>query len=226
MTKKRGSLFFIIDSFIAASIITLTIVMILSSHTETPIIDPARTAAENYLSFLQKNPLKHSSGTITQQIYNSGRIPNKQATLLQAIAYLYDKGDQYSASKIVEEQANKIIPSHIGMNFSINGTSIYTRKTERIPYADILVSAHAITTLITDPIINETTITISASDSNTQFKDYCSSGTECVSVISQSNEPHHCLDSTVSGITYNITCSSYKDSELIGPYEVEVQLWI
>lgn len=133
--RKRGALFYIIDAFVAASIIAMTMTVIFAAQLNTPKTDAAQDTLSSYITYLQKTSIFDAPGTTKDLIIEKDLIDKKDQSIISAVAQLVRNGNLSTAQELLAEVNELALESQFGLNItmSIDGTSteVTTRKLER-----------------------------------------------------------------------------------------------
>jgi hypothetical protein len=130
--QKRGSYFFVIDVFIGASILVLTLVIIFSSRVNSPAPDTTYRMAEDFMQFLSETEFRDVGIINKFNLTRGGFVTDTTQTLLQVIEeleyYQYRTGDSNNflwSQQFIKDIIEGTIPPQYGINVSINGKEIY-----------------------------------------------------------------------------------------------------
>jgi hypothetical protein len=148
--NKRGGYFFVLDVFIASAIIVLTLIIIFSSRVNTPPSETSYRIAEDFMGFLTTTEIRDISNPYKVNLTKGGFINDTRLNLVQVLAvlnYTHAKNStgQSFASCFLESISNGVVPAKYGMNYSIDGTSIYERNPETYPAANLVLSSRRVT---------------------------------------------------------------------------------
>lgn len=148
--NKRGGYFFILDVFIASAVLTLTLVIIFSSRANAPPPETSYRVADDFMAFLTTTELRDISNPHKLNLTKGGFINDSTLNLVQVLAVLnYTNAKNTSGvlwmTIFMDSISAGIIPEKYGMNYSINGTSIYERTPETYATANLVLSSRRIT---------------------------------------------------------------------------------
>jgi len=140
--RKRGALFYIIDAFVAAGIITLTLTIVLTTKLNQPTTEAPTRELRDYLSYLETTRLEDveqvQSIPTASDVIATSKVSSQELTLLEALAEL-STSHTTDAGDLAAETAKLVLPPQYGANVSVhttNGvTTLYTRGTERVSTA-------------------------------------------------------------------------------------------
>ncbi|MFH1916650.1 MAG: hypothetical protein ABIJ21_05265 [Nanoarchaeota archaeon] len=147
---KRGGYFFVLDVFIASSIIVLTLIIIFSSRVNSPPPETSYRTAEDFMTFLSVTEFRDISNQHKLNLTRAGFVNDTALSLLQVIALLDYTGaknttgfpyDQIFLESIIQG----ILPEKYGYNYSVNGTAVLVKNPESYTGANLVLSAHRIT---------------------------------------------------------------------------------
>ena len=244
--KKRGSLFYIIDAFIASAIITLTLVVIISSYNTQSSPDVAYNSLDNYISFFESVEIRNAPGIAAQDLLKKKIIKNPQEKIIDAIIELYAQGNTTAATNLIANISAIILEPQFGINFNItNGsqkTRIFQSNIARLADSNVVLNKQITTHVLREGSIQYTDITsittagliecINAGNQECLFVELeCTSPPApptskivptwpgCLYKIGTFNEP--------AGCSVNRTrCAKPVPAAIYGPYTVEVTLWV
>lgn len=86
MVSRKGSYFFVIDAFIAGTIVIAAIVIIFSGFFSQPPSTPAFYTAEDFFLFLDSTQLRDFDSPIVRAWTANGTINDSSVTLLEQLA--------------------------------------------------------------------------------------------------------------------------------------------
>lgn len=132
--KKRGALFYIIDAFVAAGIIAITLTIIFSSQINVPETEQIKDSLNDYYIFLSKTKIYQAPGTIAEDIIMNERISDIETSILGAAIELVNTEQTTLAEQLISEITNIILAGQYGINITLNDgseTILFTRNEER-----------------------------------------------------------------------------------------------
>ncbi|MBD3209517.1 hypothetical protein GF367_03815 [Candidatus Woesearchaeota archaeon] len=222
--QKRGALFYIIDAFVAASIIALTLTIIFLSEINVPETGASREALADFTQFLEGTSIVNLPTPTAADLYENDLLANQDASIMQAIIELDAEGDAATATQLLQEAAQKTLPAQYGFNFSIikqgGTTNVYERNEEREPKARTSLTFQRPTFYFQDA---RHTFTIASIGTGETGDDACAPST-CIYVVDPagpSYEDDGC-DDTHNG--WEARCLSYNESLMVTGM-VEVSIW-
>jgi hypothetical protein len=147
--NKRGAYFFVIDAFIAASIIFVTLMLIMNTHATKPESAPTLRMVEDYTEFLMNTKIREFEGPYTEILFNNHNITNLDNTLLDQLTEFYyynSTGKNMSAimADFTREISQGIVSSQRSFAVYINDSLIYNRTQKQAEYAELLLSSKKI----------------------------------------------------------------------------------
>ncbi len=125
---KRGVYFFVLDAFLGAIIIVVSLVVILNSYSEG---DPGRqplTIMEDFLSYIQNTQVRDFRGNYTQTLIKQGNITDPTVTLFEQIAIFYAHNQTQLAENFTREIVVSSVPSQFNFQFKYDGNVTYEQK--------------------------------------------------------------------------------------------------
>lgn len=138
------------DAFIASIIIvsSLALFMNLFSIEEDPY--QSFLLAEDFTVFLENTVISDYSGDVMYDLIDKGLVPDTSKTLLEEVVLLYNDGSPESlgnATLLFEEFAS-LAPSNVGINFSIDSTSLYSTMSTSEPHMNL--ASQRVVTIVDD----------------------------------------------------------------------------
>jgi len=112
--SRRGSYFFVIDAFIAASILVLTLTLIFNFFTSQRQTEQVFTYAQDYLDFLASTQVKDYRIPEITQLIVAGNITNTRVTLAEQVLIFNLSGQNQNAKTILEAVA-KSVPENVDL---------------------------------------------------------------------------------------------------------------
>ncbi len=125
--KKRGAIFFTVDTMIAAITFTLTVVVIYSFFIADSVTEDAQVVLNNYNDYLINTKME-SFLTSYRDVYTDARNAKPDLVVYEQIAYLQNTGRSSSASSFAENITFRILPDHFGFQYMLDDTVVYTRS--------------------------------------------------------------------------------------------------
>lgn len=119
--RRRGSFFFVLDAFIAASILIFTLVLIFSFYAESRRTQQSVTYAQDYLAFLMTTQVNDYRVPSIMTMISSGAITNPRVTLAEQLLIFNandDDGDDEYAETLLELAAMSI-PSTVDISVTL-----------------------------------------------------------------------------------------------------------
>ena len=143
--QKRGSYFFVLDVFIAAAVLVLTIIIILSSRANVPDTTQSFLLAEDFMQFMTSTEVRDLTSNFKTQMVLAGEMSNTELNLYQQVAKFYFENKSNLSYGFVESLANGMIPGQYGFSYVLNGTVIYNRSIEKLDSSDLVLVSKKIT---------------------------------------------------------------------------------
>jgi len=133
--KKRGALFFTVDTMVAGIILTLTIIMIVSMYIREPVTQDTYVSLVNYANYITTTQMKDFRNQY-RYIYNDPNEEDMNFFVYQKIFKLHKEGKANIAQDLVKnisENIESLVPDNFGISYTLNYSStefdIYRRGT-------------------------------------------------------------------------------------------------
>jgi len=113
---KRGAYFFVIDAFIAVSIIITVVIIIFSAQSSSPESKPTLLLLQDFMASISGTEIRELQGAYTQGLVDDGNITDLDNTVLEQIIEFYyinqSTGRNMSGiiSGFINETSSSIIP--------------------------------------------------------------------------------------------------------------------
>ena len=133
---KKGSIYFILDSILAAGVLIYAILNVSSSYVETESNSFPLFIASDIMETLSAMTVEDFDNAYVQQLIVDGFITNKKNTILEQITEFWAKGDFTHARDIINNTIQKLVPSILGFGVWINNVKIYGNN---LPIGESLV---------------------------------------------------------------------------------------
>lgn len=150
-TKKRGALFFTVDTMIAGIVLTLTIIMVVSMSIREPVTQDTYVTVVNYVDYLTKTQMKDFRNQY-RYIYDDSNETDPNLYVYQKIYKLQVEGKGVLAQDLVRnitERIESLVPDNFGMRYTIEYASteydIYQRSTLRDSHAQTNLTTKLLT---------------------------------------------------------------------------------
>lgn len=140
--KKKGALFYIIDAFIAAGIIAITISVILAILPHKSNTDVVKTELDNYILFFEKTSILAAPGAVADTIIEN--VSNERLSLFETVSELVSKGQTQQARNLVADVSSQILAPQFGISFNISNTNLYNKSLNRYPTSKIVLTKNII----------------------------------------------------------------------------------
>lgn len=225
--RKRGALFYIIDAFVAAGIIAITLTVVFSVFINAPKNEYNTEAMTNYYAFFERTKLNNAPGTTARTLIRDGTITNPRANLFAAVTELVANGRNANATTIIAETTSVALESHYGTSFTLINTSgqydLYSKDAARKDQAKFLLIRRAASSFKREPRITTVTTPIPIG----QTGDAVCAPATCLFVA---NSGAGLLDAygcptPVAGAGWQARCRTYDPEALYGPIVYEVAIW-
>lgn len=159
--RKRGALFYIIDAFVAASIIALTLTIIFATQLNAPKTEAAEDALDEYTNYLETTIIRNAPGTTKTTLINERLVDNPENTLIASLAQLIQRGNLTAAQQLIQEINRFMLEPQYGLNLTlhIDGTTtqLTLEKPERLDRSSIFLKKSILSTYqlqVTENIYN------------------------------------------------------------------------
>lgn len=143
MLKKKGY-FFIIDAFIAMTILSVGMFILLSSYVTSPPKTQTIITSKDILDFMTRTTVKEMvipDDIVNKTIlYETGSLDN---TIIEQVNEYRHLGKLDLAEDLTEYVLSTVVPVQFEILVNINGVKIYKRASSNIEDADILVPSKA-----------------------------------------------------------------------------------
>jgi hypothetical protein len=229
--NKKGALFYIIDAFVAASIIAITITIIFSTSMNPPETEIVQEALENYISYIEQTSIVRVSGTTANSIINKEIVNNQEDTIISSIAQVYDQGNISLTTDLVTEISNIGLANNYGLNFSIRNQTVtrtlFTRNTDRLANTKTYLEKEMVVTVHMKAQENISTINMSVGEIGNTI---CAPN-KCLYIIDDDfeffqpkNHDEDACDDLALVDNWQARCYGYQKSKT-GVYTIKVSVW-
>ena len=133
LRDRKGAYFFVIDAFIAAAILSLTLVLIFNLFVSPTRTEQSFSFAHDLISFLTQTEVRDYRHSDITDMISKGHINDIRNTLSEEILIFFDKNDFGNAS-IILNASTQSLPQTLAINVSIfdpatsTSTPLYERK--------------------------------------------------------------------------------------------------
>jgi hypothetical protein len=169
--NKRGAYFFVIDAFVGASIIFLSLIIIFTSYSIIPETSPTLRAMADYTGFLMNTKIRQFQGDYVEQLINDSNITDRDNTLLDQLTEFYYRNQTGENTLVMmanftKEVSKGIVPEQRGLAVYLNNSLIYNSTPKLMQQSNLVLSSQKLTfkrineTYIYGPIILEVRIWI------------------------------------------------------------------
>ncbi len=122
---KKGY-FYILDAFLALSMITLGLIFIFSFHSQKPYVLPSLFLSGDILDYLADTSVEDIDNDYALDLINQSYINNTKNSLLEQTAIFYLMGESDVAEKFLHNVTHGVIPEHYGGELLVyNKTTIF-----------------------------------------------------------------------------------------------------
>ena len=132
--KKKGALFFTVDTMIAGLIFTMTVIVVLSFYVRQPIIEDTQTILENYATYV--TTVKMSTFNTNRVIYYDPIEPDPGFGVHQKILKLNVTNNNDQARGFIENFTRVVVPPQFGVQYSIDDYIIFERSSPNDEYTE------------------------------------------------------------------------------------------
>jgi hypothetical protein len=129
VNKKRMSrgYFFTLDAFIAAGVILVGILIVLSFNPGTPETAQLSIFAYDVIETFTNTKVSEYDNNYVRQLLQSGEIANEHNTLLEQVGEFYYVGRSDLMSNYLHNLTRYLIPPEYGIGFYIDGAVQFER---------------------------------------------------------------------------------------------------
>jgi hypothetical protein len=152
--QKRASYFFVLDVFIGSAVLVLVLVIIFSSRVNSPQAESPYKTADEFMTFISTTQFRDVGNPHKLNLTREGYINDTSMTVLETIMYLkylnvYNTTNPMEfgapwANVYAESVIQGIIPPQYGVNFSVNGSTVYLRNPKGFQRAQLVLSSRRI----------------------------------------------------------------------------------
>lgn len=132
---RKGSYFFILDAFIAAVILFITLISINNAGIEEPIIQTTSFTSNDYILLLSNTELRDFSNSYMNYLRAEGAITDSRISVMEAVIDLYNGPTPDNATMFLDSFTPSLIPAQNGLIFRIDSEQIYDIKADTLPAA-------------------------------------------------------------------------------------------
>ncbi|HHE36602.1 MAG TPA: hypothetical protein ENL16_02195 [Candidatus Woesearchaeota archaeon] len=167
--NKRGAYFFVIDAFIAASIIFFSLILIFTTYNIRPDTGSTLRMLKEYTEFLTNTRVRDFQGDYVRNLTTNKNITSLDNTLLeQLVEFYYYNSSGKNMSMImwnfVDEVSKGVISEQRSFAVYINDTRIYNKTNKPLDESDLVMNSKKIVfhrineTYIYGPVVFEVSI--------------------------------------------------------------------
>jgi hypothetical protein len=124
----RRGYFFLIDSLLGLSVLSIGIFLIFALFIKVPSQQEVKSLSEDMMDFFAGNQIKDINreySGVGGQLWNEGYITNSENTLLQQVAQFYENGDNEIAKLFIEDLTRTSLPEQYLFEIWIDDELIY-----------------------------------------------------------------------------------------------------
>ena len=131
-TSRRGAYFFVIDAFLAASILAFTLILIFSLFLNQRESEQSFTYAHDYLSFLTSTQARDYRNPVVTGMIQEGHIRDPRLTLAALVLLFHNESKHENVTSILDSTV-ATLPLDLILNVTIHDsstgerTSLYSR---------------------------------------------------------------------------------------------------
>ncbi|MFH0870435.1 MAG: hypothetical protein V1866_05260 [archaeon] len=139
---KRGAYFFVIDAFIASSIIIIALMAIFTTRNVRPESGPALSMIEDFANYLQSSKLNEVQGSYVMNLSNSSNITSLDNTILEqaVIFYYYNSSNVTRISQLIDATTRSASSQQRSIIIYLNSTLIYNRSLSPSSSSDLMLT--------------------------------------------------------------------------------------
>lgn len=124
MIKKKGSMFFTLDVFLAAAILTISVLILFSFTTTLPVIQDTKVILDDVSNVFVNSKIQN----LNLQVYTGNRTSEISNLLIhEKVSLLVHQGRTETARSLVQNVTGNLVPSELGFIYEIDGTTVYNR---------------------------------------------------------------------------------------------------
>jgi len=124
---KKGY-FFIIDAFIASTIIVIALMLIINSDERVPTIQNKYFLAEEFATFIINTNIEDMNNPVVNNWISAGFIKNSKNSLLEQITEFHFNTNDTLATNLISIIANGTVSDKNGFSYMIDTTTLYSRN--------------------------------------------------------------------------------------------------
>jgi len=145
--QKKGAMFFTVDAMVAAIVLSITAILVISFYVQEPVTQDTFIVVNNYVDYITDTKME----TFTSQyryIYSSQNETDTDLFVYQKIAKLHMEGKTDIATnftKNITENIIDLVPQQFSFEYYVDGTQIYQRALPNAEYAITNISHRILT---------------------------------------------------------------------------------
>ncbi len=122
--RKKGALFFTVDTILAAITFTFTVIVIFSFFISAEITEDVYVILNNYNEYVINTKME-TFITSYRDVYTDARSAKPDLAVYEQVAYLENTGQRGVAESFIFNVTRTIVPEHFGFMYSVDGSVIY-----------------------------------------------------------------------------------------------------
>ncbi len=156
---KRGAYFFVIDAFIAAAILSFTLVLIFNLFIEQPSSEQSFTYAHDYINFLSTTEVRDFRHAVIDELISEGQITEVRHTLAEQVIIFFNQTEILNATNLLAAAAESL-PATLDINVSLkkSGSATQTVIFEQEGSSELIPQLHLAARSVEYALINQTDI--------------------------------------------------------------------
>ena len=136
--------FFVLDAFIGAAIIFLSIILVLGSFRSTPDTDQSLITIEDFLNYLATTEVRDYDGNYTQALLLNKTISTSSNYLIEQIGEFHYYGEFGELNRFLDELVTAGLPSQMSIRYFYDSDLIYSRETFPMEESNMVLSSKKI----------------------------------------------------------------------------------
>ncbi len=126
--NKKGY-FFIIDAFIASTIIVITLMLIINSDERVPVIQNKYFLAEEFATFIINTNVEDMNNPTVNSWINQTIVRNPKNSIMEQIAEFHFNANDTLATDLITITVNGTVGDKNGFSYRIDNVTLYSRNT-------------------------------------------------------------------------------------------------
>lgn len=117
-------MFFTLDVFLAAAILTISVLILFSFTTTLPVIQDTKVILDDVSNVFVNSKIQN----LNLQVYTGNRTSEISNLLIhEKVSLLVHQGRTETARSLVQNVTGNLVPSELGFIYEIDGTTVYNR---------------------------------------------------------------------------------------------------